>query len=722
MDNFGRRWSRILVTALLALVVGCQPTPNADLQEPEEPIASAGPLNYHHTLPQAQQDLPEPQLEPARMDNPLAAQNAPRPARSKLSPQSVQLLGVPAGTDVRVRMKLLLVTATADEVGFDTMKTFLKRIGVPFDTLVAATENLTTATLESEPGVGNYQGIILTTANLAYTPDGTNWLSAFDQGEWDLLAAYERDYSVRQAILYAFPDSASTGLVYTGYADTTNQALNVTLTAAGKSAFPELNPNVIIPIRYAWTYLGSAMPGAVPLLQTSTGGVVAATNTTSDGRQLLTLTMPHNTSLMHSLLLNYGVVRWVTRGVFLGERRMYFAAHADDLFIENDIWDVVTQANKTTFRARPTDMLYVRDWQNKLRTAYPLFNQYITDIAFNGDGYVMNSPSYCTTTIPANVDGLSAIMKCLRSNFRWINHTFSHIYIDDTTTQGDIAAEINDNIAVANNLGLGVQFDARNLVTGNHSGLGYLDEAIPPNNRGKSRSSPALISSAAGIGILEMGSNISAPTVPPICTSSASDCNQNNPSPNTGVWLPSNLPANNIQLQPRWPTNVFYNVTNPQQLISEYNKLYRAYWGKDLTYAQILDFETDTALSHVLSFSVDPHFFHQSNFRKFTYSNATGCLMCDFVQLLAKKYSSYLGVGVTSPSMTEIGQRMRARLAYDNASASAIWNKTTGVVRVSAANAATDIPLTNTVQGNAYGTDKVLSVKDGASVTVGSGN
>lgn len=719
--------TRGLAIAAFLLAIGCNTapqtvtTPDTDGLQP----MSAHPRRLH-PMP-GPSNLPPPEVKPGRVDDPRIAQPAPhKPKHTRgLRAQAVctpVLPGVPQGTDTQVQLKLLLVTAAADETGFDAMKTFLGRIGVPFDTLVASVDTLCAETLENPSGIGSYQGIILTTNNLAYF-DGTSWASAFSPQEWQLLADYERTYRARQVTLYTFPDGTNTGLTYTGYADTTSMPLNVSLTTAGQSVFNALNPTATIKIQYAWTYLAQATDGAVPLITTSTGQVIAATHTASDGRENLATTTAHNPYLMHSLLMNYGIIRWVTRGVFLGERRQYFSAQVDDYFIPDDVWDPVTHTNQYEFRIRASDVLNLRNWQTALRVKYPVFSSYTTDIAFNGDGFSRNSPRYCALPVPNTVDALSAITMCYHSSFRWISHTFSHIYIDNTTSQNEIDFEISENIKVATGVGgLGLsaaEFSPAALITGNHSGLGYLDEAIPPNNQGKSHANPGLVNAAKANGVGWLAGNISAPTVPPVCTSTADDCNQNNPSPNVGVLFPSNLPLNSILIQPRFPVNVFYNVTTPAQEVDEYNTLYRNYWGRNLTYQEIIDFESDQVMTHILSYSVDPHYFHQTNFR-FS-GNPSSCLYCDLVSRVAQKYAAAMSVPIVNPSMNDIGVRLVARAAYNASGASGVWNRTTGVVSISATNPASSIPLTNPVQGEIYGADKTVRLTGGSNLNVGNG-
>jgi hypothetical protein len=715
---------RFLTIALLIAVVGCGNqtpiTPSDETVTDTEPAIMNGNSSNRLPLPNIN-DLPAPQLTNSTIDDPRITVAAPvNPTRAAQTRGLHRPRGVPIGTDTKVQLKLLLVTASDSETGFEAMKIFLTRIGVPFDSLVASREILTSEKLEAQPGLGNYSGVILTTNNLAYF-DGTNWLSAFDPTEWQILNDYERDYKVRQVTLYAYPDGINTGLNYTGYADTSSTPLNVTLTAQGKAIFADLKPDLNIGIRQAWTYLAQVTDGAVPLIQTATGAVVAALHTSLDGREGLAVTTAHNQYLTHSILLSYGLIRWVTRGVFLGEQKMYFAVHSDDYFLDNDVWNPSLQANSGIFRLRASDVISLVSWQKSFTNANPLFNNFTIDHAFNGEGYQVGSKKECKPKEPAKNedDPLSQVTHCHHDEFRWINHTFGHLSFDDTTTLADVNSQISLNLAVATGKG-GLklplkEFDPSVLVTGNHSGLGYFDEVLPLVNAGKSHASANLIIGAQALGIRILASNTSAPTTPPICISSAEDCNQNNPSPNQGLRFPSNLPANDILLEPRFPINIFYNTTTPVELTDEYNTIYRNYWGRDLNFQEIMDFESDVVISHIFSGSVNPHYVHQSNLRNYGNGN---CLLCVFVKNVASKYAKLKNLPVQNLSIADIGKRLLARTAYDNAGASAIWNKTTGALTVSANNPTTIIPLTNPLQGTKYGSDRVLNAVSGASIII----
>ena len=85
-----------------------------------------------------------------------------------------------------------------------------------------------------------------------------------------------------------------------------------------------------------------------------------------------------------------------------------------------------------------------------------------------------------------------------------------------------------------------------------------------------------------------------------------------NPSPNAGIYNPLQP---QILMIPRRPTNLFYNVSTPDQWMAEYNDLYRSFWGRDLSYDEILDNESDVLAQYLLKGENDPWMFHQPDLR-----------------------------------------------------------------------------------------------------------
>jgi hypothetical protein len=115
------------------------------------------------------------------------------------------------------------------------------------------------------------------------------------------------------------------------------------------------------------------------LLNDGSANAIVAVRTYPDGRENLAITVDSSPYLLHGIALSYGVVRWVTRGLFLGERRAFVGAQIDDLFLDNDMYD------GGTFRITGKDLGSVLTWQ--LMTQSQANTQSFTyNLAFNGYG------------------------------------------------------------------------------------------------------------------------------------------------------------------------------------------------------------------------------------------------------------------------------------------------------------------------------------------------
>ncbi len=299
-----------------------------------------------------------------------------RPPKSSETPEvsKVTTFAAPGDHAISPRaMKLLLIAADGNETDFPALKAFLDQLGVPYDVLIAVNTPLTADRLWDGVGQGYYAGIILTTGTLNYYDPATNtWPSAFDDTEWNTLWAYEASFGVRQVTSYTaawgYPDY---GLSVPTYVDTTSTPLQTALTEAGKSVYSYLNAASPITIRNAWVYLSTITDPAntTPLLTTANGYAIASIHTYPDGRQNLAITAANNPYLIHSLLLSYGTINWVSKGLFLGERHVYMSPQIDDLLIDDDIWDTVALTDTTglTYRLTAADYNQAIAWQNNVR-------------------------------------------------------------------------------------------------------------------------------------------------------------------------------------------------------------------------------------------------------------------------------------------------------------------------------------------------------------------
>lgn len=566
-----------------------------------------------------------------------------------------------------VELRFLVIATNAADLGLAPIKTLLDHLGAAYQVLLAAEQPLTRDTLIRPDGVGRFNAVLLTNNNLLYSKEG-NFVGAFDGIEWNQLWQYERDYGVRQVVMYS-----SAGLYPEDYClqqvesnGVSEQGIVARLSPVGTRIFDYLRPEVALPIKASFVYRTKLKPGcqATPILSDERGNVLGVTTTSSDGRERLALTFSQNANLLHTQLLGYGLVRWASKGLFLGEQRMYFGLDVDDWLGANP-WRLADGTFAPSgFRISAKDAWAVYLQQLELRKRFPLAGKFTLGMAYNGGGAKPEAPPSCDPNAPSP-DGLTSITYCLRDKFRWINHTFRHLLMDDLPYESALS-EIKRNIEAARTLGLEIQADM--LKTGELSGLGWRsrsENSLAKEDLGLQASNKALLQAAKEAGIRYIHANMSVPSHRPACW----NCTLVHPLE------PS------LTLIPVWPVNIAYDVTTPEEASSAYNATYgpkgsQPYWPKDLLYSEIVDSEASLAFQHILSGSVYTHYLHQSNLHEYAPGRS---LAYDWLERALEKYSQYFRVPLQNPSWPEIIAYTQARTSHARllGDLSAVWSEGT---------------------------------------------
>jgi hypothetical protein len=457
-----------------------------------------------------------------------------------------------------------------------------------------------------------------------------NATSAFTTDEWTVLSDYETRFTVRRAALYTYPEAAAYGMTPLAGIDTSVTPLAASCTPLGVQVFSELNCDAGVTIKQAWAYPAVATDaGTEPLLVDSNGNILAAIREHGANRETLVLTFAQSPSLVHSLALLPDVVTWVTRGVYVGERHIYDDTQIDDLFLSTETY----LGDPAGYRISADDMQNINDWQETVRT-HSSTPDFRVDWALNGAG---------SAQIPGDL--LTARAQALGPAFKWISHTWDHAYLDSTPPPdpGDLWAgsysqalsEFLRNDKLIAKLGL-EPFDLRNIVTPGVSGL----------------TNPAAMLAAHDAGIRFLVGDTSV-------------AGYNNPTPKAGLWNPLQP---DILIIPRRPTNLFYNVSTPDEWANEYNVLYRAYWGRDLTVAEIQDFESDLLLTYLLRGENDPWMFHQVNTRNYGGGHS---LLSDLHDSAFSKFAALSRLPIMSPTMEQMGGHISDRMQFNAAGVTA---------------------------------------------------
>lgn len=527
-----------------------------------------------------------------------------------------------------IDMRLLVIAADGNEPDLAVIRQTLDYLGTPYQVYIATqSPGRLTPDVLSRGDHAFYQGIILTTGNLAYL-HGSEWICALSPDELRTLRAFEARFGIRQLTWYTYPTPEYGFETPAAGVDTTSEPIRAGFTPAGRSLFSYVNTAYDLPIQGVYAYLAPPLvdEGVVPLLQDVAGNALALVRTDADGRQNLALTFDSNAFAMHSLILSYGLIYWVTKGLFVGERHIYLSAQVDDMLIGDrerraDLpCDSPGSMSGLTFRMSGADLSTVVSWQESNRV-WRVSAELRLTFAFNGCG-----------SLPHNVDADTLLPEVIRlqDHFYWVSHTYDHEAMDDMD-YAQAQREIQQNLVTAEQLGL-TRFSPLCLVTPAVSGL---------NN-------PAVLQAAHDSGVRYL-------------VSDASRQGQSSPSPNAGIFS-SHQPA--LLAIPRRPTNLYYDVTTPEEWVAEYNCQYASHWGRDLTYEEILDRESQAILLYLVLGDMQPIMFHQANLH--TYERGR-TLLSDLLDRTLAKYEQLLNVPISCPTMDELGRRMAARMQYNDA-------------------------------------------------------
>jgi hypothetical protein len=652
------------------------------------------------------------QVAPARVTaaKPLPKRTGKVAVKKAAAAAPLAATALAASTD-KVALRSLIVGTDADDFGVATWKTTLDRLGAAYDVLYDADTALTIDSLVRADGTGKYNAILLTNSMQVYA-SGTSYLNGLDSSEWNILWAYERNFGVRQAALYTsygtWPEDYC--LQSAGETSVGDTPLNVSLTAAGAGVFDYLNASAAIPLVQSYVYRTSIVSGCSAEATLTDGSNVLGVRTTStDGRERLALTFTSNQYLVQSDLLVYGLVRWATKGLFLGEQRHYLNVDVDDWFNTSDHYYPDGHVEYDPgFQVSAHDMVNLDNQQIALRTAHPQAAGFEYNLAFNGadiDPFAGNacSPNGGTTE-------LTATTKCLASHFRWLNHTYNHPELNNTD-YATTYAEINNNRSAGNAIGLSSPNDV--LKTPEYSGLGVYttdpnDDTGVPVDHGLTGSNPNLLQAAKDLGVKYLHGNMSFASHVPA-------------EFNTSIVHPMEP---SLSVVADWPTNVAYFVTTPDEETAFYNAFYGPngkfpYWPTDRTYAQIVDYEAGIGLQHLAAGAINTHTFHIGNTHDYGSGNT---LVGDWVQAVVGKYSAYYATPLLNMDWSALGAYTTVRNAHFaqlDAGVDAVYDRAAGTVTVTS-------PLAGTVQvggvqaanATAYGSDVTAPVALAANTAV----
>ncbi len=640
---------------------------------------------------------------PAPLSNPKGEPqktNSVNQPRLPMSTHFAAVSGVIAPTAIvpstEVGMKILLMSATGDEniePSVGAARKTLKSMGIPFDEAVLTQNGVKLSTaplsLEEAPGKGKYYGVVLSTGQLAYATSTGTWERGLTDEQWAQLATYEQTYGARHVALYSYPFPELGVAVQAGYENGGGAANSISLTSEATLADPSLNPTLSVNLSGIWHYPVKITNPAVakPFLNYSvpSQSVAGIVNTLTDGREQLSFFFDQATWSIHSSVVGNAWANWVTKGLFIGERRIYLSAQIDDLFLATDMWDPAKNMNPQdgtrTYRSTPTDLDHFVQWQTNFKTSLPAGSTYRTEMAFNGFGVDDRA------SVPES-QSLYDKSRSYIDKFQWVSHTYSHLNLDQVTHAVAKSEVVNNrtfaNQFFANNMS---KFSVASMVTPQISGLfnGNAIRAMLENG----------IKSVVG-------------------DNSRAELKAVNPYEGLYTTVAKNN-YDGLYIVPRHATEIYYDTSVPEELVSEYNARYATFWGKSLTFSEIISIESEKAARELLAFKHDAFMFHQANLRSFDLPNAArNSLVGHWLDGVAKETTKYSRLPILTEGLDKLAEMSVAKIKLNACGVTAklklVSRKPVSISAIAKGNCV--LPITGVSYSNAtsrtekYGTDR----------------
>lgn len=262
---------------------------------------------------------------------------------------------------------------------------------------------ITLPTLNSTATSGNYGGfIVLSEVAYSYT---AGWASALTAAQWASLYAYQTSFGVRMVRLDVFPGAefgTTTAVAGAGCCDAGVEQL---VSISNNAAFPKANLNVGagVSTQGLWHYPSTINNAtmATEIAQFAPAGQFTTTTTAGvinnvGGRQQMAFFMGWATDWSPtSNFLQHAYIHWMTRGLFVGRRRIYLNTQIDDMHLITDIY----QPAGNQYRVVPADLATHVTWQSAINSRLPAGSAYKVEIGHNGNGDIENAvsinPSAC---------------------------------------------------------------------------------------------------------------------------------------------------------------------------------------------------------------------------------------------------------------------------------------------------------------------------------------
>ncbi|CAI6080381.1 unnamed protein product [Clonostachys chloroleuca] len=513
----------------------------------------------------------------------------------------------------------------------------LNAYGIPFQNFIVAQAGSTLPVLNSSLTSGNYGGIIVM-SSVAYNYGGTTgWQSAITTDQWTALNNYQLSFKVRMVRIDEYP-GASFGTTPGADGGCCTSPVTQNISFSDTSDFPtaQLKANVKVgtdglyhvPATITDSSTTKAVAVFTPDSGSTVGGVAAVINNFNGREQFVWFISWATDWSPTSNWLQHAHIHWMTRGVFVGKRKVHLSDQIDDMQLSTEMF---YPTNIPEVKIGITDLEAHVDWQTSINSRLPAGSDFWLEIGHNGNGDIINSTltdddmntNKCNPPdavywdqvgapnewrkplgtgedvwpTGAKYETFSWSLACAKidqfalwftksanlNHFAHLSHTFSHMSLNNATYH-DAKREIQFNQAWMKLMGI----DAATRFTAN----GIIPPAITGLNNGDS------IQALMDNGIKHVVGDNTRPATR---------------NPNSVYWPLISTYATNgydgLTIIPRFSSRIYFNCHTPECTTREW--IQTSAGSGDFN--TLLALEKSSSTRNLLALQSDPYMFHQAN-------------------------------------------------------------------------------------------------------------
>lgn len=415
-----------------------------------------------------------------------------------------------------------------------------------------------------------------------------------------------------------------------------------------------------------------------PFTSDTTAGVI----NNYDGREQMVLYIPHATDWSQtSNFIQHAFIHWVTRGLFVGKRKVHLSMQVDDIQLESEMYLPAGEIVKLS----TSDLDNHIAWQSDLSSRLPPGSDIVLELGHNGNGDIIaatalpDSEQVCIpdeavdypfppptelefqkplgsgTDIWPDLDTYPWTLTCAESDdfaawflvpenrdaYAHVSHTFTHMVLNNAT-YNDAEREIHFNQDWMTQMGIdeAPRFSPKGLIppgiTGLHNGdviRAWMDNGLE----------------------YVVGDNTR-----PVLRNQDSK-----------YWPLISTVANNgyagLTIVPRFATTIYYNCHTPECTYKEWEDTSAGSGG----WEGLLDESRTTNTRYLLGLQADPYMFHQANMvegkETITVGTETGRLsiLVAWAETVAQEMIRLTSWPVTSLTHDETARYFLDRMALD---------------------------------------------------------